>query len=84
MFTHSEKVYAILEETHGKKKLWLFVSYYVPSVLQQFQSKCVYNNRTAFKICKHYTGRFPPFFFAKIERECSLFANCLTSGPSQK
>ena len=29
-----------------EKKMRLFVSYYVSSVLQLFQSKCVYNNRT--------------------------------------
>ena len=31
----------------------LFVSYYVSSILQPFQSKYVYNNRTVSKICKH-------------------------------
>ena len=36
----------------------VFVSYYVSWILQQFQSKCVYNNRTVFKICNHDTGGF--------------------------
>ena len=57
VFTNSEKVYVILEQTHEKNCGYLFLITFLWTC-SNFKANVCTTTKRVFKICKHDTGRF--------------------------